>query len=178
MKNNISFISLFVSVFLLLSCGFNNKSKDNDKMSENMSFDEYYMNQPSILMQNSDTAEVLSVVNEYISYLSNNDFESAAAMLHYVENESVHPLNDIDKNQFVKQFSQMKIYDCKMKGFTFRSEYNNSVTISLQILENGDIEKDFGVTKFNLNPVFYQGEWFLTLLDKNAEGVKDSYSVE
>ncbi len=166
----------FISL-IILSCN-SGKSNSSNTASEDIPFDVYYMNQPSILMQNSDTAEVLSVVNEFISYIANKDFDTAASMLHFVSDGAVLPLADSDKDSFIKQFSKMNIYDCKMKGFTFRSEFNNTVTISLQILEEGSIDKDFGVTKFNLNPVFYQGEWFLTLLDKNAEGVKDSYIAD
>ena len=35
--------------------------------------------------------------------------------------------------------------------------------------------KEQGVMSFSLNPVVKDGKWYLTLYDKDAEGVEDIY---
>jgi hypothetical protein len=40
------------------------------------------------------------------------------------------------------------------------------------------LDKGIGVTTISLNPVTKKGKWYLTLLDKNAEGVEDVYDPD
>ena len=50
--------------------------------------------------------------------------------------------------------------------------------LTLQIQENGNISENIGTISMSLNPVYKDGEWYLTLYDKYAEGVEDIYARE
>lgn len=69
----------------------------------------------------------------------------------------------------------MPIYAAKTNSFVLRSDKNNQVDVLIQITKDGDIDKGIGISKMSLNPVVKNGKWYLTLLDKNAEGVIDVY---
>ena len=65
-----------------------------------------------------------------------------------------------------------------MKSFILHSDKNNEVAFYVQMVPNGDLEKEIGVTTLTLNPVVKDGKWYLTIRDKHAEGVKDVYKDE
>ena len=71
----------------------------------------------------------------------------------------------------------MPIYDCKVTTLILRSELNNEARVVVKVREDGDIEKQIGTTTISLNPVQIEGKWYLTLLDKNAQGVQDVYET-
>ena len=85
------------------------------------------------------------------------------------------PLEAKEANGFKSAFSKLHIYGVKKKGFLLRSAKNNDITILLQIVPSGDLDKEIGVTAQHINPVFKEGQWYLTLLDLNAEGVYDVF---
>jgi len=62
-----------------------------------------------------------------------------------------------------------------VKSLVLRSDKNNEVKLTVQIVSSGDLDKEIGVTHLSLNPVVKDGKWYLTLLDKNAEGVEEIY---
>lgn len=170
MKSNIFLIFLLVITFF--SCNSDKKSKE--VQSENVSI----LNAPTMDVNNNDTIIVSELVDLYSQRLANKEYSAAVAMLHYVKDGVVYQIEDSVADIYLKHYEMTPIYGCKVQGITFRSEYNNSATILAQIIEGGDIEKGIGVTRIFLNPVKYDGQWYLTLLDKEAEGVKDIYNSE
>ncbi len=122
-----------------------------------------------------DTSNINALVNEYANYVKNKKFDAAAAMLYTIHNDSAKPLTEKEKNGFVNAYSHMPIYASEVKSFLLRSDKNNKIDVMVQIVKNGDLDKEIGVTKISLNPVVIKGKWYLTLLDKDAEGVQDVY---
>lgn len=123
-----------------------------------------------------DTSDINYLVNRYAELVKNKDFSNAAEMLYKVSNDSVLPLSKQEKEGFVKAYSQMPIYAAKLNSFTLRSDKNNQVDVLIQIVKDGNIDEGIGVSKMSLNPVVKNGKWYLTLLDKQAEGVEDVYN--
>ena len=106
--------------------------------------------------------------------LSSKD-EAASQMLYRVENDSIKPLTNKEREDFVKAMKHFTIYACELSEFTIRTEKNNEMKLKVQIIENGDMENNIGVTHFSLNPVLKDGTWYLTVRDKDAEGVENYY---
>ena len=125
-----------------------------------------------------DTSNINSLVNQYAQFVKNKNFDAAAEMLYEVRNDSVIPLSAKKRQGFANAYSHMPIYASKVKSFVLRSDKNNQIDILVQIIKSGDIDKETGVTTISLNPVVKGGKWYLTLLDKNAEGVKDVYDPD
>ena len=124
----------------------------------------------------NDTLKINELVSLFTEGLKNQDFASCANLLYKVTDGEMVAFTDVDKKQYVQAMSSFrKIYDVRTTGFILRSDKNNNVKLTLQILENGSIPEGRGTINVSLNPVYKDGEWYLTLLDKNAEGVKDVY---
>ena len=122
-----------------------------------------------------DTSNINYMVKRYADLVEKQDFEQAANMLYKVRHDSIVPLSDQERKNFIKAYSQMPIYAAKLDNFVLRSDKNNQVDVLIQIVKNGNIDKGIGVSRMSLNPVEKNGKWYLTLLDKHAEGVQDVY---
>lgn len=137
-----------------------------------------YLRPASMYYSPEDTTDIRELVNMYVENLKAKNFEANAEMLYTVRNDSAIAYSDEQKQNYVKALSHIRIYDCKVNSFLLRSDKNNEIGILMQIVESGDLNKGIGVTTLSLNPVKIGDKWFLTLLDKNAEGVEDVYAVE
>ncbi len=163
----------FTKSFIIVSClvfsltGCKKKTKDAGVYE--------YLRPATMNYTKQDSSNINYMVQRYTQLVEKKDFENAANMLYKVRHDSVVPLSAAERKGFIEAYSQMPIYAAKTNSFVLRSDKNNQVDVLIQIVKKGDIDKGIGVSKMSLNPVVKNGKWYLTLLDKNAEGVKDVY---
>lgn len=129
----------------------------------------------SMVFTDKDTTTISKQGDEYLQLFRNRNFAGCADLLYEVRNDSIFPLSDAKKAEYVDAMSNLPIYDAKMTAITLRDRKNNALRLTVQIIESGDLSKEIGVTHFFLNPVLKDGKWYLTLLDENAEGVEKIY---
>ena len=122
-----------------------------------------------------DTVAINNLIDQYMGLLADNNVDAAIDMLHRVKDGEVVPMEANDAKKYKAVLSKFHIYGVKKKGFLIRSARNNDITILLQIIKSGDLDKEIGVTAQHINPIFKEGEWYLTLLDLKAEGVYDVF---
>lgn len=134
-----------------------------------------YLRPATMSYTKQDSSNINYMVQRYTQLVEKKDFEKAANMLYKVKDGKVLPLSADERKGFIKAYSDMPIYAAKTNSFVLRSDKNNQVDVLIQIAKNGDLDKGIGVSKMSLNPVVKDGKWYLTLLDKNAEGVVDVY---
>ena len=168
MKRIIIPVLLLLAVVLVSSCS---SCSDNKKKSNTNS----YLPESELKTDAEDTLAINELLDHYMGLLAENRVEDAVNMLNRVKDGEVVPLDPKEANGFKSAFSKLHIYGVKKKGFLLRSAKNNDITILLQIIPSGDIEKEIGVTAQHINPVFKEGQWYLTLLDPKAEGVYDVF---
>lgn len=161
----ITIIVLVLTVFI--SCGKQKKENDG-RISE-------YIRPASMYYSKQDTADIRNLVNQYLSYFKAKDLEAAADMLYFVRHDSILPLDQERRSRFINLYKMFPVYDAKEKSFDLMSDRNNQIKIMFQIQKDGDLMKEQGVMSFSLNPVVKDGKWYLTLYDKDAEGVEDIY---
>jgi len=166
MRRKLFICLLATAVGLLSSCG--SKKKSDDRRSE-------YIRPASMNYSSSDTTAINDLVNKYVAAFNAKDFNACADMLYTVAKDSLHPLTAQQREGFLKAYEQMPNYGCKVKSFVLRSDKNNEVKLSVMLISKGNFETGEGCTHLSLNPVVKDGKWYLTLLDKNAEGVEDVY---
>lgn len=164
MKKYLSLVAL--CLLLLASCG--DKKKETGPQNQ-------YLRPVTLDLSSKDTVQIRQLVDNYVQAFSDNNFEAASQMLYRVENDSIKPLTDKEREDFVKAMKHFTIYACELSEFTIRTEKNNEMKLKVQIIENGDLENNIGVTHFSLNPVLKDGTWYLTVRDKDAEGVENYY---
>lgn len=153
----------------ILSCSSGKKKE--------MTIAEQYLRPASVNYSSKDSSEINSLVENYVTALKSKDIDAAANMLYFVRNDSIFPITDEARQGFTHVYSSMPIYDCKVTTLILRSELNNEARVVVKVREDGDIEKQIGTTTISLNPVQIEGKWYLTLLDKNAQGVQDVYET-
>lgn len=161
----LSIITVF-TVVSFFSCSDKKKPEEGAKA---------YIRPASVVYTGADSAEINSLVNEYVEALGDKDIDHAVNMLNIVRNDSIFPLDAEMKKGCLEVYRRLPVYDVRTMSFVLRSEKNNEVKIAVKVTENGDIDKGIGVTSISLNPVKIDGRWYLTLLDKYAEGVVDVY---
>ena len=125
-----------------------------------------------------DSSDIKTLVENYVSALKSKNIEAAANMLYFVRNDSIFPITDNDRKGFTALYSSMPILDGKATTLILRSALNNEARVVVKVKEDGDIDRNIGTTTISLNPVQIAGKWYLTLLDKSAQGVADVYEKE
>lgn len=170
MKKNILVLPLEAMLVLVMAACSGDKNQH--KIAPNNTD---YLRPASIQYTAQDTAAIQNLVDKYLEYFDKKDFAAASELLYTLRNDSIFPLTSSERDGFVKAMSTFDFYASKQKSFILRSEKNNEVKILMQIIESGDIDKEEGVTTFSLNPVLVEGQWYLTLLNENAEGVENIY---
>ena len=159
-KNLLIFCCLILAV-MLTGCS-NNKKKTEQ-------FDERGL--PIFSFDNEDSIAVRKLGDEYVARFSSKNFDAAADMLYTVRNDSVRPLSDSSRAGFVEAMKHIPMQGCAIKEQTLRSDKDNQMRIAILMTPNGDLETERGTVNFFLNPVYIDGQWYLTLLDSYAEGV-------
>lgn len=165
MKTNLFSISLLA--LALTACNGGNKEGAKEQ----------FLRPAEMEYSSKDTTEIMNLVNQYVECIKNKDFQAASNMLYVFHSDSVAPYTEAQKDSFLTGMKQIPIYDCKLTSFTLRSEKNNQVGMTIQLIPDGDIEAGVGVSQLYLNPVMVDGHWYLTVLDLDAEGVKNVYET-
>ena len=161
---------LFVALFGLLLAGCSKTDKKKIRNAED------FLLPAAMSYTANDTLKINELVGQFTEALKSQDFAVCADLLNHVKNGEIVPFSDAEKSQYVQGMSSFRhIYDVRTTGFLLRSDKNNDIKLTLQILEDGSISDGRGTINVSLNPVYKDGEWYLTLLDKNAEGVEDVY---
>ncbi len=164
---NIKYIFVIGLVFtLLVSCG-KDKAKKHD-INE-------YVRPASMVYSKQDTIDITNLVDQYIGYINAKNYEAAADMLYEFHTDSILPLNNEKRLRYLKLYNKLPNYGSRLKNIWLNSDRNNQVRYLLQVSKSGDLQKEVGVMILSLNPVLFDGKWYLTLLDSDAEGVEQKW---
>lgn len=166
---NIKYILFTLTALAVFSaCGNKKKQQMPDEL----------LRPASMTYTKKDTADINYLVNNYVSNFAKGDLEACSNMLYKFRGDSVAPYTAEQKDSFQKAFKVFHVYDAQVQRMTLRSDRNNQVDIAIKIMKDGSIADNKGVTTLSLNPVSVNGKWYLTLLDKDADGVEDVYKEE
>lgn len=132
---------------------------------------------PVFEFSDDDSVTVNGLADQYVAAFNAKNMEEAANMLYTVRNDSVFPLTDEQRTSFMAAMGQLPHFGVQKKEVKLRTDLDNQVRIAVLLAENGSLEDEVGTVNFVLNPVKVQGQWYLTVYDKYAEGV-GRYPVE
>ena len=161
---------LMLSV-LVLVCSCSSCSSDKKKND----YVEPLIPEAEMQYKSEDTLNINSLIDQYMGLMAENKVDDAINMLHLLKDGEIVPLDGKQLKEFKTAWSKMHVYGVKKKGFMLHSDKNNDVKILLQIMPNGDLDKEIGVAAQHINPVYKEGQWYLTLYDPQAEGVYDIF---
>ncbi len=159
MKYRIFYLALFSSL-LLLGCK-NKQEKTN------------YIAPAATIYSAADSAAILSLASDYISCMNNRDYDGMVDMLYYFKDNRIHPYEGVQRDSLIRGLQQIPIYGAKLFSVRLHSNVHNEIGILVQLVADGDLDSEIGVSKFYLNPVLVNDEWHLTLLDTTADGYSE-----
>lgn len=169
MKSKLLTITTILATSVIFA-GCKNKSRDNEE--------KVYLRPATMDYTGKDTTEIMNLVNEYVSAFKEGNYNAAANMLYNYSQNNVTPYTEAQKDSFLTGISMIPVYDCEITGLTLRSDKNNSVDVTIQLIPDGSIEDGVGISHMYINPVYVDGHWYLTTLDIDAEGVEDIYKTD
>jgi len=116
----------------------------------------------------ADTTEVLKMAETYLTHLKNKEYDAALSMLYFVENDSVKPLPEKEKQNIIAQQNIFPVLDFKLESFKFASEFNVEATYSIEFFKKQDPDDPIQNTiRITFAPVKSDGTWYLALLSKS-----------
>lgn len=160
MKRYFTFLGFLLVILLLASC---RNGKTTGEVNEK--------GLPIYEFNDKDSVAVRALADDYVNRFKAQNYEAAADMLYTVRNDSVFPLTDDQRNGYLQAMKMMPFRDCAIKEQILRSDKDNQIRIAMLLSEDGSLDEEKGTVNFFLNPVYIDGQWYLTLLDRYAEGV-------
>lgn len=148
------FIFAFSAALVLVGC----KNKRSN--------DEYIVPDGPIITS-ADSTKVLSLVNDFIQSINNHDIEGMVDQLHYFRDNRIYPFDELQRDSVKRGLQQIPIYAAKLYSLQLSSNVNNEVGILVQLIENGSLDNEIGVSKMYVIPIQIGDEWYLTLPDLN-----------
>ena len=160
----------YFSLFVIVMAGlFMAGCKQHKKV------DEGFLREAAMDYSSSDSAEIKRLVDEYIGYLKQGDYERLADMLYLVQDNHAVPYSEGLRDSFITGLKTIPVVDATLNSILLRDNVNNEVGIAIKMIDDGDPNSKRGITHLYLNPVVFNGKWYLTLLDMNAEGYRKIY---
>ena len=102
--------------------------------------------------------------------MNERDYDGMVDMLYFFKDNRIHAYEGAQRDSLKRGLQQIPIYGAKLYSISLHSNVHNEVGILVQLVADGDLNAEIGVSKFYLNPVLVNDEWHLTLLDTNADG--------
>lgn len=117
----------------------------------------------------SDTDQVKSLVQLYLSYLKQGNVDVALSMLHYLNKDSIISLPpDLAR----KQKMTLTAFKCKkysIDEIQFLKETDSKVRYTVTLFDKAPSDNRPNTISFVIRPVRRDGKWFLTLADSATE---------
>jgi hypothetical protein len=160
--------SFLFTVVMFLLLGFS--SCGDKKQTKTLTFDELadsLIDRPSFEMDAQDSAEVYSLVTQYLDKLREKKIDEAVGMLYFLVNDSVvaMPAKAVQGQKAVLERFQGVSYDLNM--ISYDDETDNLATYTVTLFEKEANDPRPNTMTFGLNPVRRDGKWFLTLSNRD-----------
>lgn len=149
---------LALPLMMLCSCGGDKKKGEPVTIN---------LNGPLMNLDSQDTIIVRQMSTEFMDYLKAKDYKSALSMLYYVDPDStIVPLTNSMAIRQLQIFQIFPVLDYKCEGIRFRTETDCQVKYIITFFEKeGPDDTRNNTTAFYLQPVRFEGQWYLTVRD-------------
>lgn len=114
----------------------------------------------------ADTMEVLDLVEQYLDYVKNNEYDAALAMLNVIENDSVKPLDEKMKASIRMQQQVFPVLDYQVEEMEFVHEHSVRVTYAIEFLKKEPGSNIPNMMRLSFAPQRINATWYLELLDR------------
>jgi len=159
MRKKSLFLVLMFTVLVVCSCSKKRTLKD---------IQDEALIKPQMELTQSDTTEVLALVNRYIQLKKEGRSEDAFSMIYFLDKDSIVPLPEPLKVRLNTYYSliDFKGKDAHIDHMIFVKETDSQVRYTVELFKQkpGDKPRPTKMSFF-INPVRRDGKWYLTLPD-------------
>lgn len=107
------------------------------------------------------------MVNKYIQAINEHDVDAMVDQLHYFRDNRIHDFSDSERDSVKRGLQQIPVYAAKLYSLSLKDNVYNQAGILVQLIEDGSLDDEIGVSKMYLVPIRIGDEWYLTLPDLN-----------
>ena len=145
---------------LMMLCSCDGEKKKGGDITINL-------NGPLMNLDSQDTIIVRQMSTEFMDFLKAKDYRSALSMLYYLDPDStIIPLPNNMAARQLQIFQIFPVLDYRCDGIQFRTESDCQVKYTITFFEkDGPEDTRNNTTAFFLQPVRYEGQWYLTVRD-------------
>ena len=112
-----------------------------------------------------DSIDVLNLVNEFKSYLEQNELRSAVEMLNILKGDSLYPLEPVQQRRQAMALNMVKGVKYDVDYMMFHSDRNNEVKMDITLFEKEENDPKPNKISLYFRPVRFEGKWYLTVKD-------------
>jgi hypothetical protein len=156
-----SFCVLLTLGILFASC--NGKNQAAQEPEETMS------------LTAADTAQVAELMNQYFDLLMKKDFDAALSMLSQLRNDSLSSVPEDVAKHYMMGMKLVTPIRYEVDEMTFRKDWDCLVKYSAVLFEKDSVgDNRPNKMTYAIKPVRFNGQWHLTVADKNDSNTQDS----
>lgn len=168
MNRLFSLAAVFSFGVLAASCGSKEKAEVQElkPIVKETVEDKIYKDRIDEGMSRTDRDEqmVIALAKEYIAELQNNNIDAALGKLYEYSLGEIIPLTGERRNELKATLSNFPVLGYKIDSFKMLSNTDNELKYSIRFRESADgTDNPSNYISFLLNPVRYNGEWYLTV---------------
>lgn len=115
-------------------------------------------------LSSADSTAVLNLAEKCMTLLSEGQVTEAVDMIHVLYNNVVYKKSDSYTAELISRFKLFPVVSYKLNYFSFSTEGNNDISYTYAF-GPADASGSAPEMKLMFNPVFVDGEWFLTFKD-------------
>lgn len=160
MRKSSLYLVVLVAALTLGSCGGNKKNVKKE-LSE--------LPKPSMDLNAADTAEVVSLTNQFLDRLRAEKFDEAVGMIFFLNGDSIEVLSNDRARGQKALLERCKGVRYDVDYFVFSEEKDNIVKYTVTMFEKDANDPRPNTTSFYLKPIRRDGKWFLTMADSMSD---------
>lgn len=147
-------IAITISFSSCSSCG--NKNGNGDSKTDTLK-----------TFNKEDTTIVLSMTAEFLQRLKDKNYDAACDMLNKIDNDSVMPLPDKDRETVVNQQKTFPVLDYTLYSFRFLDEHKVEITYTIKFFEKNPDDPIQNTINMTFAPQRINKQWYLALMNKS-----------
>ena len=147
--------SLFLTILMMLSVLVSCSEKKSPKQQQKKEY----------TFSHQDSVDVLNLVNQFKTYLEENNLRSAVEMLNILKGDSIFPMEPVQQRRQAMALSMVKGVKYEVNYLMFHSDRNNEVKMDITLFEKEENDPRPNKISFYFRPVRFEGQWYLTVKD-------------
>jgi len=182
MNKSIFLCIIAASGLFLSSCGGKKQEGEKKDATEQMILDNPYYDS-SMNRSAQDTASVIQLATQYLTFVKEKKFDEAIAMLHEKDSTNLKPLSDNRKKEILGNLNKFPVLSFTIEDFHLFSDQKSELHYVYEFMQKPEGSESFPNTmKGALGFIRVGSTWYLTipenLVDPEINDMQNSKSIK